>query len=182
MPVKTKARIETKNELPPNGMPEFKTYGELPIGATVVRKDIQYIVEQGTEFTKLVPLNGNFAPVNLRRRDETSKSLIIASVPEAGALPMNGAKNPMKQKDITGETDLHKTPPLEVLHAADEFLKRKVEMNTAKTNTDKAAQSLLRVLERNKMTQVTVTDDMKIKRRLVIRQGEEKLKVEKADD
>jgi len=184
MPVKTKV----KKELPPNGMPEsqfdcrLKTYGELPIGATVEQDGVEYLVEQGLKHTTLNPLDKDFPPLDIKQNELTPEGFKVVSLPEPDALPMNGAKNPMKQKDITGENDLHKTPPLEVLYAADAFLKLKIDLANAKSKADKAANSLLRIMDKHKMTQITVTDDMKVKRRLIIRQGEEKLKVEKAND
>ena len=103
-------------------------------------------------------------------------------MPGDGKLPIKGLRNPMTQPDITGKNILHATPPLEVMEAADFFLKKKVEMNSAKSNADKAAMSLLTAMNKHKLTLVIIEDDLKIKRRIGIRQGEEKLKVEKATD
>ena len=91
-------------------------------------------------------------------------------------------KNPMEQKDITGKATLHKTPPLEVLQAADFFMSKRLDLATAKGRADSAAESLLRLLTKHKMTQVTVKDELQTLRRIVVRQGEEKLKIEKAVD
>lgn len=179
--------VKTKKELPPNGMPEskfdcsLKTYGELPIGATVEQDGVKYIVEQGLKHTTLNPLDKDFPPLDIKQKELTPEGFKIVSLPEPDALPMNGAKNPMKQKDITGKKDLHITPPLEVLQAADDLLNRKVQLSTAKTNADEAATALIRIMDRYEMTQVTVTDGG-VKKRIIIRQGEEKLKVEKAND
>jgi len=86
---------------------------------------------------------------------------------------------PASQKTISGDKDLKKTPPFEVVDAAETFMERKFEANNAKQKVESAAEALLKELNKAEMTQVTVSDHDGIKRRIVVRQGDERLKVEK---
>ena len=97
-------------------------------------------------------------------------------------LNMPGVKNQMEQKDITGKNTIYKTPPLEVVKAADYFLKKRLDVATAKSNADRAGDELLAYLLKHKMTQIVITDEMQVKRRLIVKAGPEKIKVEKAND
>lgn len=86
---------------------------------------------------------------------------------------------PASQKTITGDKDLKKTPPFEVVEAAEYFMEKKFEANNSKQKVEDAAESLLKELNKAGMTQVTVNDHDGVKRRIIVKQGDERLKVEK---
>lgn len=88
-----------------------------------------------------------------------------------------------KQKDITGTKDIRRTAPKAVQDAADYWFGKKVEFARAKNNAEKAAEDLLKVMEKHEVTMCTVFDsEAQCKKIVTIRMGEERLKVEKVKD
>ena len=103
------------------------------------------------------------------------------TAPKQDTLPIKPGDK-YSQKDITGKGTLKETTPKEVQTAADRFFLRKADFACAKTNWDKAADELLAVMGKLKITQANVVDGEGYKKRIVVKTGAEKLKVEKTYD
>jgi hypothetical protein len=98
-----------------------------------------------------------------------------------GKLPIK-AGDKYSQKDITGTKVIKETAPKEVLDRADTFMLRKADHTTAKSNMDKAADHLLACMAKHNCTQVKVKDAMGVAKRIIVKQGEERLKTETCTD
>lgn len=86
---------------------------------------------------------------------------------------------PFKQNKIDGTGPLKETASKEIQEAADTWFCKKSAENKYKAESKKAAEKLLKLMEYEKKTMITVYDSEEKKKKVVtIRQGEEKLKVQ----
>lgn len=92
-------------------------------------------------------------------------------------LPMDGIKNPMEQKNISGDENLYETPPIEILDAAGTWFAKKEDFNNSKGNLAHAEKDLLDVMTRLEMTQVVVNNGLGEKKRIIRTMSHDKLKV-----
>jgi hypothetical protein len=94
-----------------------------------------------------------------------------------GELPIDlGGKR--KQQKIDGSGTLKETTPKDVQAAADVLFSKKADFACSKSNLEKAAEEMLAVMGKHKVTQVKVFDNEGYPKRIIIRAGAEKLKVE----
>ena len=105
----------------------------------------------------------------------------MAKETKQGTLPIKPGDKYTQQK-IDGSGTLKETTPKEIQTAADRFFLRKADFACAKSNVEKAASEMLASMGKHKMTQVKVYDQDRVPKRIIIRSGEEKLKVENAND
>jgi hypothetical protein len=98
-----------------------------------------------------------------------------------GTLPIK-AGDKYTQKDITGKSTLKTSTPKDLQEKADTYFLRKADLACAKSNVDKAADALMVGMAKHEVTQVKVKDDMGNVKRIIIKVGDEKLKVEAAND
>lgn len=96
-----------------------------------------------------------------------------------GELPIEGKDAPATQKDITGKEDIVTPIPDEVKDFAHLFLCKKAAAASAQNAADEAADKLLHAMDRHGITQVLAEDDMHQTKRLTVKRGPERLKVEK---
>ena len=98
-----------------------------------------------------------------------------------GTLPIKTGDK-YSQNDITGKQTLKETTPKDVQEKADTYFLRKEDLALAKSNLDKAADALMVGMAKHEITQVKVKDGMGNSKRIIIKFGDEKLKVESAND
>ena len=97
-----------------------------------------------------------------------------------GGLLMPPPKGPFKQNKVDGSGVLKQTAPKEIQDAADYWFGKKEEEARSKDNVKKAAESVLKLMEKAKITTVLVFNSTtQSKWRVNILQGAEKLKIEK---
>jgi len=97
--------------------------------------------------------------------------------PEQGfILPPPSGK--YKQQDITGTKILRESTPKEIQEAAEHFFAKKADYACSKSNMEKAANEILALMGKHKMTMVKVYDQDSGPKRIIIKTGSEKLKVE----
>jgi len=101
------------------------------------------------------------------------------NTPEQGTLEIPGAGDTYRQEKIDGSGTAKQTTPKKVQKAADYFFSKKADFACSKSNYDKAAEDLLKVMQDEKITQAKVYDADGYPRRITVRQGAEKIKVEK---
>lgn len=85
-------------------------------------------------------------------------------------------------KSLDDKTVLKKTPPPEVAHAGEYWLKKKAETNSAKNTEANAFEALLQIMRENEVTQVTVHDEKGVPFILLRTDGGEKIKVTKTTE
>ena len=91
---------------------------------------------------------------------------------------MEPPKGKYKQQDITGTKVLKETTPKDVQDAAGYYFSKKKDFACAKSNVEKAANELLAVMGKHKITLAKVYDQDEGPKRIVIKSGSERLKVE----
>ena len=91
---------------------------------------------------------------------------------------MEPPKDKYKQQDITGTKVIKESTPKDVQDAAGYFFSKKKDLACAKSNAEKAANELLAVMGKHKMTMAKVYDQDAGPKRIIIKSGEERLKVE----
>lgn len=91
---------------------------------------------------------------------------------------MEPPKGKYKQQDITGEKTLKETTQRDVQDAAGYFFSKKADFACAKNNVENAANELLAIMGKHKMTMAKVYDQDARSKRIIIKTGGERLKVE----
>ena len=102
-----------------------------------------------------------------------------ANAAKQGVL-MEPPKGKYKQQDITGTKTLKETTitPKEIQEAAGHYFSKKADLACAKSNYEKAENEVLALMRKHKLAQVKVYDQLEGPKRIIIKQGSEKLKVE----
>ena len=103
------------------------------------------------------------------------------TVMKQGTLPIKTGDK-YTQKDITGKATLKVSCPKEIQEAADLYFCKKADFANAKSNVDKAADQLMVKMAKHEVTQVKVKGYDGQMKRIIIKVGDEKLKVETAND
>ena len=79
---------------------------------------------------------------------------------------------------MDGSKTIKETTPREIQEAADVFFARKADMACLKSNLEKAANEVLAQMGKHKMTMCKVYDQDAGPKRIIIKTGSEKIKVE----
>lgn len=114
------------------------------------------------------PLSKEQLEANRKKRESKPSQDVLMSPPEGK----------YKQQDITGGKILKETTPREIQLAAEHFFSRKADHACAKSNMEKAANEVLALMGKHKMTMVHVYDQDAGPKRITIKTGSERLKIE----